>query len=84
MAGLDLDVFLVLSATCSAQANVAFFLLPQPRQPGSGLGLEGTAAGFDYVLLVSELKMPGCLPAPLLGRLEKAGAHGLGCGRILY
>ena len=50
---------------------MVFFLLPQPRQPGSGLGLEGAAAGFDYVLFVSELKMPDDLPALLLGQLEK-------------
>ena len=51
---------------------MVFFLLPQPRQPGSGLGLGGAAAGFDYVLFVSELKMPDDLPALLLGQLEKA------------
>ena len=41
---------------------MVFFLFPQPRQPGSGLGLEGAAAGFDYVVLVSALKMPNDLP----------------------
>jgi hypothetical protein len=37
-AGLDLDTFLVLVAPRGAQANVVMFFLPQPRQPGGGLG----------------------------------------------
>ena len=39
-AGLDLNKLIALAAPNGAQANVVLFLLPQPRQPGGGLGLK--------------------------------------------
>jgi hypothetical protein len=50
-AGLDLAKFVLLVAPRGAQANVALFLLPQPRQPGGGLGLKCFAACYDDIVL---------------------------------
>jgi hypothetical protein len=50
---------------------MVLFLLPQPRQPGGGLGLKCFAACYGDVALVTALEMPSNLSALRLGELEK-------------
>jgi hypothetical protein len=57
-AGPDLDKPIELAAPRGAQANVVFFLLPQPRQPGGGLDLACFAASGGNVVLAAALEMP--------------------------
>jgi len=71
-AGLGLDKPIALVAWRGAQAIVVLFLLPQPRQPGGGLGLECFAACYGDVVLEMALEMPNDdLPALRLEELEK-------------
>jgi hypothetical protein len=70
-AGLDLDKSIVLVGPRGAQAKCGLVSLPQPRQPGGGLGLKCFPACYDDDALVTALEIPNDFPAPRLGELKK-------------